>query len=222
MEIMREFIDGDGFNVPCVTITPQDPKGAVVVVHGYGGTKEETIGLAMRMAEKGFITGCIDIRGHGEHSSDFDSNSLSDVESAISYFKNYGDVTVVGHSFGGRLALLSSANSVVGISPALGRNFSNETKNNVREFRDYLVHKSHKTDLFSILNEFNDLKEFDHGNILLIYGTRDLPEIILECEDLKSKNLDVIKIDNALHSDIFLLESTFKAITDKLELWYIK
>lgn len=30
-------------------------KGAVVVVHGYGGTKEGTLGLAWRIAEKGFV-----------------------------------------------------------------------------------------------------------------------------------------------------------------------
>ena len=222
MKIMREFIDGDGFKVPCVTITPPDPKGAVVVVHGYGGTKEKTLGLAWRIAENGFITGCIDLRGHGEHPLDLDDDVLLDIETAISHFKNYGEVTAIGHSFGGRFALISSADYAIGISPAIGENFSNETKNNIKEFKDYLVHKSHKNDLFTILNDFNDLKEFDHDNILLIYGTRDLPEIIVECENLKSRNLDVIKIDNALHSDIFLLESTFKAINDKLETWYLK
>ncbi|MGB9978172.1 alpha/beta hydrolase [Methanobacterium sp.] len=220
MNIVREFIDGDGFKVPCITIKPSNPRGAVVVVHGYGGNKEKTLGLAWRIAEKGFITGCIDLRGHGEHQLDLDDDVLLDIETAISRFKNYGEVTAIGHSFGGRFALISSADYAIGISAAIGRNFSNETKNNIREFKDYLVHKSNKTNLFGILNEFNDLKEFNQDNILLIYGTRDLPEIIIECEDLKSKNLDVIKIDDALHSDIFLLELTFKAITDKLQKWY--
>ncbi len=193
-----------------MTITPQDPKGAVVVVHGYGGTKEKTLGLAWSIAEKGFITGCIDLRGHGEHSFDLDCNILSDVESAISHFKNYGNVTVVGHSFGGRLALISSADYAIGISPALGRNFSNEVQNNIRESMDYLVHKSPNISLFNILNEDVDLLKFAPDKKLLIYGTRDLPEIIFECEDLKSKNLDVIKIDDALHSDIFYLNQLSK------------
>ena len=220
MKIMREFIDGDGFKVPCVTITPQNPKGTVVVVHGYGGTKEKALGLAWRIAEKGFITGCIDLRGHGEHSFNLDCNILSDVESAISHFKDCGEITAIGHSFGGRLALISSADYAIGISPALGGNFSSEVQNNIRESMDYLVHKSPNTSLFDILNDNIDFLEFDLDKKHLIYGTRDLPEIIFECEDLKSKNLDVIKIDNALHSDIFLLESTFKAITNKLETWY--
>ncbi len=222
MEIIREFIDGDGFQVPCVTLKPLNPMGAVVVIHGYGGTKEGTLGLAWRIAEKGFITGSIDLRGHGQHSSDFGSDCLSDVESTISYFKDYGEVTAIGHSLGGRLALESSADYVIGISPALGQNFSNNTQNNVKASRDYLVHKSDNTNLFDILSIDNHFSGFDPDKGLLIYGTRDLPEIISECEGLKSKNLDVVQIDEALHSDIFLLEPTFKVITEKLQEWYIE
>ena len=220
MEIMREFIDGDRFQVPCVSVKPLNPRGAVVVVHGYGGTKEETLGLAWRIAENGFATGSIDLRGHGQHSSDFGSDCLSDVESAISYFKDYGDVTAIGHSLGGRLALESSADYAIGISPALGQNFSSNTQSNVKASRDYLVHKSANTNLFDILSCDNHFSGFDPDKALLIYGTRDLPEIISECEDLKSKNLDAIPIDEALHSDIFLLEPTFKVITEKLQEWY--
>ncbi len=222
MEIIRKFIDGDGFQVPCVTLKPLNPRGVAVVVHGYGGTKEATLGLAWRLAEKGFTTGSIDLRGHGQHSSDFGSDCLSDVESTISYFKDYGDVTAIGHSLGGRLALESSADYVIGISPALGRNFSNNTQNNVKVSRDYLVHKSENTNLFDILNYKTHYSGFDSDKSLLIYGTRDLPEIISECEGLKSKNLDVVQIDEALHSDIFLLEPTFKVITEKLKEWYIE
>jgi alpha-beta hydrolase superfamily lysophospholipase len=79
MEIVREFIDADGLKVHCVAIKPLNPRGAVVVVHGYGNTKEKILGLAWRIAEKGFITGCIDIRGHGEHPFDLDNNILSDL-----------------------------------------------------------------------------------------------------------------------------------------------
>jgi acetyl esterase/lipase len=222
MEIVRDFIDADGFKVPCVTISPLNSRGAVVVVHGYGNSKEKTLGLAWRIAEKGFITGCIDLRGHGEHPFDLDSNILSDVESAISHFKNYGEVTAIGHSFGGKFALMSSADYAIGISPVLSKNFSNQTKNNIRESKDYLVHKSSDTNLFDILNHNIAPLEFDIDKVLLIYGARDLPEIIFECEDLKSKNLDVIKINNALHSDIVLFEPTFNVITDKLQEWYLK
>jgi len=90
MEIEKEMIGGDGFEVPCVTLKPSNSKGAVVVVHGYGGFKEETLGLAWRIAEKGFTTGAIDLRGHGEHMLDLDEKILSDLETAITHFKPYG------------------------------------------------------------------------------------------------------------------------------------
>lgn len=34
-------------------IEPAAPKGAAVVIHGYGGCKEEQLGMAWRIAEKG-------------------------------------------------------------------------------------------------------------------------------------------------------------------------
>ena len=44
------------------------------LVHSYGGFKEETLGLSWRIDEKGFVTGAIDLRGHGEHPLDLDYN----------------------------------------------------------------------------------------------------------------------------------------------------
>ena len=66
MEIERETIYGDGFTVPCVTFKPSNSRGAVILVHGYGGSKEEILGLAWRIAENRFTTCAIDLRGHGE------------------------------------------------------------------------------------------------------------------------------------------------------------
>lgn len=51
----------------------------------------------------------IDLRGHGEHPLDLDIDILSDVETAIMHFREMGKVTAVGHSLGGRLSLISSA-----------------------------------------------------------------------------------------------------------------
>ena len=221
MKIEREFVECDGFKVPCVAIKPYDPKGVVIVVHGYGGSKEGTLGLAWRIAEGGYLAACIDLRGHGEHPLNFDKNCLDDVEAAISYFRDYGDVTVIGHSLGGRLALTSSADYVVGISPALSTNFSKNTQSNVKKSRDYLVRTPEGIDLFDILSSDIPTLRLDQDKVFLIYGTRDLPEIISECENLKSNELEVVKIEDALHSDIFLLQPSFKVILRKLQEWYI-
>ena len=218
MEIEREMIDGDGFKVPCVTLKPSNSKGAVVVVHGYGGFKEETLGLAWRIAEKGFTTGAIDLRGHGEHMLNLDENILSDLEAAISHFRCYGKVTAMGHSLGGRLSLISSADYAIGISPALGKTFSTQTEEMIKELRDYRVNGS-SCSLFQILNEL-PLYQFKNENAFIIYGSRDIDEVSSECNKLESVGMDVVQIEEALHGDIFLYEPTFEIITKKLIEWY--
>ncbi|MPQ34127.1 hypothetical protein E4V42_22320 [Clostridium estertheticum] len=54
------------------------------------------------------------------------------------------------------------------------------------------------------------------GETPLIYGSRDVPEIISLCNSLKTKNSSVIEIENAMHSDIFTLERTFQSVISKL------
>ena len=219
MEIIREIIDGNGFEVPCVTFKPSKSKGAVVLVHGYGGLKEEMFGMAMRIAEKGFTTGAIDLRGHGEHQLDLDKNIFLDLETAISHFKRFGKVTAAGHSLGGRLSLISSADYAIGISPALDKTFSPQTRKLLEELRDYRVRKSDSS-VFKILNDLPSF-QFDKDKSLIIYGSRDVPEIMSKCNELKSEGIQVVQMEKALHNDIFLLGSTFKTAIQKLQEWYV-
>jgi dienelactone hydrolase len=217
VEIERKIIKGEDFEVPCVILKPAEYVGSAVVVHGYGGFKEETLGLAWRIAEQGFLTGAIDLRGHGEHPMNLDENLLLDLETSISYFKQFGKVTAVGHSLGGRLSLISSADYAIGISPAIVKEFSPQTQQLIKENRDYRVRRSDIT-VFQILKNMPlyDTKK----NSLILYGERDVPEIISKCQELDSHGEQTVKIDEALHSDIFLYEPTFDVITRKLREWY--
>jgi len=52
MDIRRKTIEGNGFNVPSIIFTPSDIHGAAVIIHGYGGCKEEILGLAYRESLK--------------------------------------------------------------------------------------------------------------------------------------------------------------------------
>jgi hypothetical protein len=53
MYIERHLIDNNKIKIPNVVITPDHPRGAAVIIHGYGGSKEEQLGLAWRIAEIG-------------------------------------------------------------------------------------------------------------------------------------------------------------------------
>lgn len=218
LEIEELLIEGDGCEVPVLKITPLASKGAVVVTHNYGGSKEEMLGLAYRIARTGYTTGVIDLRGHGENDIKMDGHLLSDLETALTYFKQFGKVTAVGHSLGGRLSLISSADHAIGISPALPKAFGPKTQGMIRVMRDYRVNGS-VTDLFKTLEEIPQM-EFDPEDVLIIHGTRDVPEIIEECAKLTTAGYEVVKIDDALHVDIYTLEPTFNAVMNKLQKWY--
>jgi len=128
MNLSRENIQGRGFEVPCIALMPPVARGSVILVHGYGGCKEEQLGLAWRMTEIGLKTCVIDLRGHGEHKLALDRNVLDDVEAAIEHGRTLGTVAAVGHSLGGRLGLISSADFTIGISPALQTTYSAGTR----------------------------------------------------------------------------------------------
>jgi len=218
LEIEELMVNGDGFEVPLLMLTPTTSKGGVIVAHNYGGSKEEMLGIALRIAKTGFTTGVIDLRGHGENGLPLNEEILLDLETTITFFKQFGKVTVVGHSLGGRLALISNADHAIAISPAISKEFSPKTMGMIMELRDYRVNRS-EIDLFTIIENIPQL-EFDPENVLITYGSRDVPEIISGCEELTSEGYEVVKIDNALHVDIYTLESTFETVTKKLKEWY--
>jgi alpha-beta hydrolase superfamily lysophospholipase len=212
MDIQRTFIPGDGFHVPAAIVTPARPAGAVVIVHGYGGNKEEQTGLAWRVAETGLAACAIDLRGHGEHMLPFDINAFDDVEAAIRHCRSYGKVTIIGHSLGGRLALLSSADAVIAaVCPTYGPSI-----HRIIESWCYKVREPSKASVFEILEKLPVWQPANGRPTAIIHGSRDMPEIRQGCIDLKARGVRVTEIENALHNDIFLLEPTLKAIKNEL------
>src|SRR6516165_7809296 len=93
----------DGHRLPAILLEPTAPRGGAVVSHGYGGTKEDVLGLALAIAVRGWAVVAIDLRGHGEHPAAVDAGFLDDVNGALDHVRRYGGSTLaVGHSLGGR------------------------------------------------------------------------------------------------------------------------
>ncbi|MDP4121088.1 MAG: alpha/beta fold hydrolase [Bacillota bacterium] len=220
MNIERQLIYGKEFSIPSIMLIPSNSKGAAVITHGYGGCKEEQLGLAWRVAEIGITTCVIDLRGHGENDQLLDENVDKDLEIAIQYCKRFGKVVAIGHSLGGRLSLLSKADYAIGLSPALNRKFSNQTQETIKALRSYRVKEISPNINFETLNKLPKLQFTYQKNSEIIFGSRDVPEIIASCSELKEKGLKVIKIDDAMHNDIFLQETTFKYIIEQLKDWF--
>lgn len=220
MDIRRQILKDNGFNVPCIILTPSYLQGAAVVIHGYGGSKEEQLGLAYRIAEIGLKTCVIDLRGHGEHRLSLDEKVILDVETAIKYCRHFGKVVAIGHSLGGRLALISSADYAIGISPALSTTFGEGTQKILKNVRGYRVREPFSGELLEVLKKLPVFNFNDNMKKSIIYGSRDIPEIMSSCISLKVKNSSVIEIENALHSDIFTFESTFQSLINQLKEYF--
>lgn len=218
MNIERSHIPAEGSYTPAVVITPEDPIGSVVLVPGYGGCKEEVLGIAWRIAESGLRVCSIDLSGHGENLNEFGDRVYDDIETAVTYCRTYGKVAAVGHSLGGRLALISSADYAIGISPAACDSFRDQTYKVLKATRSYRVRNGSMSVLRSVLKDIPAWKPDNGNNTLVLFGSRDLPEISTFCRSL---NTPKTEIENALHSDIFTLESTFHAVVDQLKGWFV-
>ena len=175
--------------------------------------------MSWRIAESGVTAYAIDLRGHGEHSLPLGSGITDDVEAAIR-FCGTERVAAIGHSLGGRLALLSNAPHAIGISPALNRVFSRQTQTAIATMRGHRVHTERPDLLFDILGTMPEWEPVSGKKSAIIFGSRDVPDIIAACGVLKEKGVDVRCIDHAVHGDIFQQEETFRIVTGRLKEWF--
>jgi alpha-beta hydrolase superfamily lysophospholipase len=220
------FLSGDGFHVPAVVLVPTNSAGSALIIPGYGGNKEEFMGLAWRVAEMGLTTCVIDLRGHGELMLPLDENVLQDVETAIRHCRGYGNcrvngrVVAIGHSMGGRLALLSSADAAIAISPAFSKTYCEQTHAYIRRMESHRVREPSTETVFQILEKLPLWQPGNGRPVSIIYGSRDNYDTIASCNELKTAGVPVVLVDKALHADSFLFEETFRAIKDELARLY--
>jgi pimeloyl-ACP methyl ester carboxylesterase len=103
----------DSYQTPVKAISPPKPPflGGVLLLHGYGGSKETMQSLAIDLALEGFYTFSLDLPGCGDSQRSYSRKELLPaVESA---YKNLlgralltpGKIAIIGHSMGGGLAL---------------------------------------------------------------------------------------------------------------------
>jgi dienelactone hydrolase len=207
-------------SVACTAITPSAPSGAVVLVHGYGGCKDEMLGLAVRAGELDLAAYAIDLRGHGASAVSLDTGLADDVETAIAYARHHGKVTAVGHSLGGRLALVSSADFALGISPAFASKYGPKTRAILGSVRDGRVRQAYPGVVFAALGELPPFEPRPERPARLLYGSRDLPEVSGACRGWAERGVPAVEIANALHSDICFLERTFDEVARTLATWF--
>ncbi|MBI0583149.1 MAG: alpha/beta fold hydrolase [Methanomassiliicoccus sp.] len=220
MDVQRADIRKGGHIIPAIIIVPPAPRGAAVISHGYGGCKEEQLGLAFRIAEAGLAACAIDLRGHGQHPLPLDAGVLTDVDAAVAHCRRFGRVVAIGHSLGGRLALISEADFAVGISPPLDPSYCVRTRELLQKLRSYRVRPDDPDTVFDFLRTLPAYREEGSERTMVIYGSRDVPEIVESGDALKALGRNAVRIEGAIHGDTYMLESTFAALDKQLDLWF--
>ena len=167
----------DGHPVPAYLFLPTSPAGGVAVAHGYGGSKEHMLGLAARLAEQDLAACVFDIRGHGEHPAPLGPAMLEDLEATLTFLRRFGRVAAVGHSLGGRLALASTADVVVAISPALPQRPSEEGRAMLTHFGSTAVRARAPDEILALLRAMPPPPAMARPTLLL-HAAGDIPSLI--------------------------------------------
>lgn len=208
VERIDEIRTADGKKLPGYLLLPERPVGGAALCHGYGGSKEEMLGLGVRVAETAVAALCFDLRGHGEHQAPLGPGMLDDFEAAIAYLRRYGRVAAIGHSLGGRLALLTSADVVACVSPAVAARPSEEGKQMLVHFRSTTVNAAHPAQILELLRALPGVEKRE-GDTLLLYARGDIPSLVEGILGLKETlpGAELVEIGTHQHAEAPLLPS---------------
>ncbi|MGA7720165.1 MAG: SMP-30/gluconolactonase/LRE family protein [Ignavibacteriaceae bacterium] len=197
-----------------------DPSGNIYSA-GPGGIRIfALLDLSYQISEARFKTYTIDLRGHGENEIPYDENIMQDINLLIGFICEPGmKIVIIGHSLRGRLALICECDFSIGISPAINKEFSSQTQQIINNLRTYRVKEKSQGINFEILKCFPGYSA-KVENTKIIYGSRDIPEIMNKCKIMMELGYDVAVIENSLHSDIYVNKKTIEIMKDSLSGWF--
>lgn len=217
MNIHRNAYHVNKTVIPTIEIVPDNFAAEIVVIHSYGGSKEEILGFGFRLAEDNYKCTSIDLRGHGENKSIYDDLLLEDINALLCTIKKDKPMVAIGHSLGGHLALLSDADIKVGISPALEKSYSDQTVKIIKAMRQHRVREINGDINFDYIKKLPSVDGNLTDRDLIVYSKRDVPEIMNYVLHLKNVFKNIVEVDRAVHGDMFLSEDVIGTIKSHLK-----
>ncbi len=185
LERIANLVAKDGHAIPAVLVEPGSPRGGAVLIPPYGGTKETMLGIAVSLGEAGIASLGIDLCGHGENTAAIGPVMRDEVEAAVAFMRRFGPVAAAGNSLGGRLALMSSADCMVAISPSVMAQMSPQGKWMFENFPSPTVREPYSGYVLKLLEALGPVPSHDRP-CLLLYAERDIPAILEGASGLKS------------------------------------
>jgi dienelactone hydrolase len=177
---------GSGPPDPAWEVIPEaTPWAGAVLLHGYGSSKEAMLGLAVALAEAGLTCTIPDLPGHGENPRAFGPGVVESARAAVRHARRHGAAVAVGHSLGGRLALLSQADAVVAMSPALPQEPSAAGVYALRTFATPKVRQERPGQVVEVLAGLPS-HTTDGTPVLILLAEGDIPSIVSASEHLAS------------------------------------
>lgn len=204
MRFQRVLVDKpSGEYLPGFLVLPQSPLGGALLLHPYGAAKEHMLGLALGMGEAGWAALAVDLCGHGENRAHVSPEMAVETEAALRYLRHFGRTSAIGISLGGRLALMSSADSIVAISPAVVAEISERGKWMFENFPSPAVREPYPGYVIELLNELGPVPSHCIPTLVL-YAERDIPAILEGAGELKARlrNAEFRTITDDLRPDI--------------------
>jgi hypothetical protein len=161
------------------------------------------LGIATSLCDAGIAGISIDLCGHGENRTPLGTVMRDEIESAVRHMRRFGRVAAVGISLGGRLALMSSADCMVAISPAVVQEISPQGKWMFENFPSPAVREPYSGYVVELLDAFGPVPEHDRP-CLLLYAERDIPAILEGAAGLNKrlKNSEVRYVTTDLRPDV--------------------
>ena len=167
----------DGHAIPGFLFTPASPRGGVVVCPGYGGSKEQMLGIATAIAERGAAALVIDLCGHGENRAPIGPSMRDEMEAAVASLRRFGRTAVIGHSLGGRMALMSSADVMVALSPSVMVQMSPQGKWMFENLPSPGVREPYSGYVLELLDKLGPVPSHNRP-CLLLYSERDIQALL--------------------------------------------
>jgi hypothetical protein len=193
----------DGHNVPGMMWVPDSPRGGALLLPPYGATKEQMLGLAVALAEQQFAALAMEVCGHGQNMAPIGPGMRDEVEAGLAYVRRFGQTAAVGVSLGGRLALMSSADYIVALSPSVVVEISPQGKWMFENFPSPAVREPYSGYVVELLEKLGPVAGHDRP-CLLAYAERDIPAILQGAAGLKAslRNAELYYITRELRPEV--------------------
>jgi dienelactone hydrolase len=203
MNFDRVDVGSAGQAIPGYLLAKDAVRGGALLLHPYGGSKEHMLGLAASLAEDGWAALAIDNCGHGENTAAIGTAMVQEVEAGLSYLRRYGRTAALGLSLGGRLALTSTADCMVAISPSVITEMSPQGKWMFENFPSPGVREPYPGYVVKLLEELGPVESHTRP-CLILYAERDIPAIMNGAAGLKAAlpNAEIRHITRDVRPDI--------------------